>query len=81
MILPVKLQVLEMNVFTSKKDVTYHNLICYQAGSQYPELIKIGVDAPKVDEAEELIGEVDVTIEVEQSNFKGQSRYNYIRTI
>ena len=79
MIFPIKLQVLDYVARKGKGEnpKTYHNLYCYQQGSQYPTLIEISVSPELVTEVQGLIGS-ETEIRVDQYEYSGKSRYSYI---
>lgn len=79
MIFPIKLQILDFVSRQGKGEnpKTYHNLYCFQRGSQYPQLIEVSVDPKQVEEVKGLIGQ-EMTIEVDQYSFNGKSRHSYI---
>lgn len=79
-IIPLTVQVLELNKRKGKKnDVIYNNLICYQAGAEYPEVLSINVPEEKLDDVHPLIGEVDQTIMVDFFHNKFGARYKFIK--
>lgn len=79
MIFPIQLQVLDFVSRQGKGEnpKTYHNLYCYQSGSQYPQLIEVSVDPALVAEAKSLVGQTAV-VEVDQYTYNGKSRHSYI---
>lgn len=77
--IPVKVTVLEINSRRSKDQTkTYHNLICYQPGCKFPQLISASIDPAEMDLAASLVGEQEVTVELEQFTFSGQNRYAFL---
>jgi len=79
MIFPIELQVLDYVAREGKGEnpKTYHNLYCYQRGSQYPQLIEVSVDPALVPEVKDLLGQT-VAIRVDQYTYNGKSRHSYI---
>lgn len=74
MIIPIETKVLDFISRTAKNDKVYHNLYCYQAGSDYPKLQEISIKDELVSVAKDLVGQ-DVTIKVDFYEYNGKARF------
>lgn len=79
MVIPIQVDVLEVNSRQSKDgDKTYHNLICYQPGCKWPELISASIEPSEMQIAQSLVGERGIQVRLEQSTYNGRNRYAFL---
>lgn len=82
MIFETRIQVLDFVTNVSKKNgKSYHKLVCYEAGREYPQLTIIEVPEQKVSLAQSLVGETEAMVKVDLAQYKNETRYHLIDSV